>query len=258
MKDFIIDDFWYVEELKMIVDPNESSFPMMPETVDTSTAIAGTDGEVDLGTTYGPRNFEIVGYSKEGLNYIEKVKFKEKLAHFLHEYKNTPFRLVIKPWQKSYDVKYNGAIENENYPQSIKVTIPLKSYNSFAYRNTENILMGNWTKESNTIEPTGVKITIYGPATNPKVTLNGIEIEVSKLENGVEDFQLEDNEKLIINTKNCTITKVDKDNIESNALKYFKGNDFPKVQEGKNVFEIDESTITNADNVVTQWNDLTF
>lgn len=253
LKDLVINDMWKIPELGITIDPIESYIPIMPETVDSDTQISGMDGEINLSTTYGPRNFELVAYSDDGLEHREKIEFKDKIARFLHQYKNKPFRLVIKPYERSYDVKYSGAIENEDYPSSVKVTIPLKSSSSFGYANTETVLVGenSYTFVSKTVEPVGFILTIEGPATNPVFILNGEKITLP--------IGANQGEKIILNTKNCTLVQIDAQGNETNFLAYYGEQGFPKIVEGENTLTIsDESTIYDVDKMEFRWSDLTF
>lgn len=250
LKDLVINDVWKIPELDATIDPVESSFPIMPETIDADVAISGIDGEINLATTYGARNFELVIYSDDGLDIFEKNRFKLKVARFLHKYKNEAFRLVLMPYEKSYDVKYSGAIDSVEYPQSVKVSIPLKSVKSFGYLNTENILKGEWEKESKTVEPVGFVMTINGPATNPIVYLNDEELSIPQT--------IVANEKIVFNSKNLTVTKIDAQGVETNILKYYEAKNFPKIVEGVNTFTIKDGTVGNKENVIVQWYDLTF
>ena len=245
-----INEIWKIPELGITVDPTASYFPFMPETIDSDISISGEDGEINLSTTYGARNFELVGYSCEGLNSEEKEMFKRKIARFLHKFKNEPFRLAIKPYYKSYDVKYSGALDVENYPMSVKVTIPLKSVKSFGYKDTQFIFKGEWTEESDTDEDVGFICTIQGPTTNElAMTLNDTKMAL--------DLALTSNEKAIINTKNYTVTKIAEDGTETNILKNFTEKKFPKIVNGKNTFKI-LSGITDKNNITIEWYDLVF
>lgn len=244
-----INDFWEIPDFGITVDPVASYIPFMPEVINSDTSIAGMDGEINLSTVYAARNFDLVCYSKEGLNLREKNFFKRKVAKFLHQHKNEPFRLVIKPYNVSYDVKYNGAIDPETYPQSVRVSIPLKSYKSFGYENMKSELIGDGTIESITVEPVGFICTIKGPITSPAtLSLNGVDM--------VYNDSILEGEKLIINSKISTVTKIDSQGIESNVIKHYN-KEFPKIVEGDNTLEI-ISGIENSENVSLEWYDLAF
>lgn len=247
-ENLVINEDWKIVELGITVDPSASSIPMMPETVDADTGISGMDGEVNLSTNYGPRNLEIVGYSDEGLNAHEKVEFKDKIARFLHKYKNKPFGLVITPYERMYYVKYSGALENETYPASVRVSIPLKSSRAFGYSTIEHVFKGEWEMTSNTVEPVGFVTEIQGPITNPlTISLNGV--------NMVYENTVEEGESLIINSKNMTVIKVTEDGNE-NGLKNYTGL-FPRIVEGKNTMTV-ISGVADKSKVVTTWRDFTF
>ena len=247
-ENLVINEDWRIVELGITVDPNASSIPMMSETVDADTGISGMDGDVNLSTNYGPRNFEIVGYSDENLNAHEKMLFKEKIARFLHKYKNEPFGLVIMPYEKMYYVKYSGAIDDETYPASVRVSIPLKSSRAFGYSTIEHVFKGEWEMTSDTVDPVGFVTEIQGPITNPlTISLNGV--------NMVYENTVDEGESLIINSKNMTVIKVTEDGKE-NGLKYYNGL-FPRIIEGENTMTI-VSGVTDENKVVTTWRDLVF
>ena len=247
-ENLVINEDWRIDELGITVDPNASSIPMMSETVDADTGISGMDGDVNLSTNYGPRNFEIVGYSDENLNAHEKMLFKEKIARFLHKYKNEPFGLVIMPYERMYYVKYSGAIDDETYPASVRVSIPLKSSRAFGYSTIEHVFKGEWEMTSDTVDPVGFVTEIQGPITNPlTISLNGV--------NMVYENTVDEGESLIINSKNMTVIKVTEDGKE-NGLKYYNGL-FPRIIEGENTMTI-VSGVTDENKVVTTWRDLVF
>lgn len=215
IKEFVINEDWKVPEFGITIDPRASYIPSMPETVDTDVSIEGTDGEINLSTTYGPRNFELVCYSDDGLDNLEKIHFEDKIAKFLHQFKDETFLLVLKPKYRCYEVKYSGAIETEEYAQSVKMTIPLKSGKSFGMRNIKSTITGNGEKDSYTVNPVGFLCTIKGPATAPKISLNDVEMGYEKA--------LLSSEFLTINTKIYTVTKTDTDYINTcNKLNYVK------------------------------------
>ena len=205
--ELVINENWQIPEFGITLDPRSSYIPTMPETVDTNVSVEGTDGEINLSTTYGPRNFELLCYSNDGLEDKQKVYFEDKVARFLHKFKNTPFLLVLKPRDRSYEVKYSGALETNEYAGFVRMTIPLKSVKSFGIRNTKSVIIGDGEKDSYTVEPVGFLCTIKGPATNPKISFNGTEMSYEK--------SLLSSEYLTINTKIFTVTKTDTDYINN-------------------------------------------
>lgn len=256
--DKIINDFkFYLSENGRLIFPNEnisflcsiseSSIPSMPEALETSATIAGRDGDVPLNTTYGPLSFELILYTEDNLTPEEKLKQEIFLNRFCNSIKNNTETFALELAQKFYKIKYNGLLNKENYPKFLKFTLPFKSSKSFAYDVKKNTVYGNNTFESNTIEPTGFKCIIKGPALKPIISLNDYSIEY--------DNTILKGESLIIDTNNSTAILVSSDGTETNAMRYYN-HQFSKILNGENELKI-LSGIDSPENVSISWYDLT-
>lgn len=256
--DKIVNDFrFYLSENGKLVFPNEnisflcsiseSLIPSMPEALETSAIIAGRDGDVPLNTTYNPLSFELVLYTEDNLMPEEKLNQEEFLTKFCNSIKNNTETFALELAQKFYKIKYNGLLSKENYPKFLKFTLPFKSSKPFAYNIKEKIIYGNSIIESNTIEPTGFKCVIKGPALKPIISLNDYAIEY--------DNTILEGESLEIDSNNSTVVLVNLDGIKINAMRYYN-HQFPKIINGTNELKV-LSGIDNPKNVSISWYDLT-
>lgn len=256
--DKIVNDFkLYLSENGKLVFPNEnisflcsiseSLIPSMPEALETSAIIAGRDGDVPLNTTYNPLSFELVLYTEDNLMPEEKLNQEEFLTKFCNSIKNNTETFALELAQKFYKIKYNGLLSKENYPKFLKFTLPFKSSKPFAYNIKEKIIYGNSIIESNTIEPTGFKCVIKGPALKPIISLNDYAIEY--------DNTILEGESLEIDSNNSTVVLVNLDGIKINAMRYYN-HQFPKIINGTNELKV-LSGIDNPKNVSISWYDLT-
>lgn len=256
--DKIVNDFrFYLSENGKLVFPNEnisflcsiseSLIPSMPEALETSAVIAGKDGDVPLNTTYNPLSFELVLYTEDNLMPEEKLNQEEFLTKFCNSIKNNTETFALELAQKFYKIKYNGLLSKENYPKFLKFTLPFKSSKPFAYNIKEKIIYGNSIIESNTIEPTGFKCVIKGPALKPIISLNDYAIEY--------DNTILEGESLEIDSNNSTVVLVNLDGIKINAMRYYN-HQFPKIINGTNELKV-LSGIDNPKNVSISWYDLT-
>ena len=256
--DKIVNDFrFYLSENGKLVFPNEnisflcsiseSLISSMPEALETSAIIAGRDGDVPLNTTYNPLSFELVLYTEDNLMPEEKLNQEEFLTKFCNSIKNNTETFALELAQKFYKIKYNGLLSKENYPKFLKFTLPFKSSKPFAYNIKEKIIYGNSIIESNTIEPTGFKCVIKGPALKPIISLNDYAIEY--------DNTILEGESLEIDSNNSTVVLVNLDGIKINAMRYYN-HQFPKIINGTNELKV-LSGIDNPKNVSISWYDLT-
>lgn len=227
------------------VNFEKTQLPLMPEAIEVSETIAGSDGDVVFDTTYGARVFEIVSVTDDGLSPTEKENEKEKIRNFLHSIKKDTIKLKIEQSKRTYYVKYSGLGESNDLPMCVEFILPLKSSMAYAVSNDTYIHIGDGSFESNTIEPVGYKMTITGPASLPTIILNG---ETMSYNNTVVSGH-----KLVIDTNNNTVTDYNASNVGTNVMAYFNHN-FPKIEQGTNNLSIN-SGIT-ADNLKIEWNDL--
>lgn len=227
------------------IDYNKTNLPLMAEAIEASQTITGADGELILDTTYGSRLFEIDAYTDDFLSPTEKEQKREEVREFLNSIKKNTTKLVIQPLNRTFEVKYAGLAEDTNLPKSIEFFIPLKSASSYAISNTTYVQNGAGQINSSTKEPVGFICTISGEATYPELTVNGVTMKY--------DNVILEGEKLILDSKKCTATKISTTGTKTNAMAYYN-HEFPKIQSGNNTVSI-VSGITN-ENLKIEWNDL--
>lgn len=233
-------------DIKYLIDFNESDIPIMPEATESSVRAAGRDGDIVLKTTYEPMPFTIVCYTDDNLTIEEKIKNENNLDRFLNSIKNKTKKMAFEKSGKFYNVKYNGALVRINYPKHLKFTIPLKSSESYGKALMEKIMVGNDSKESDTIKSVGAIFTINGPANNPIISLNDYSMEYN--------MSILEGARVEIDSSKSTITNINSDGIKTNVMKYYN-HQFPKIENGINELKI-LSGIDNAENVSVRWNDL--
>lgn len=235
-------------DIKYLIDFRESTIPSMPEAADTTVKIAGRDGDIVLSTTYEPIPFEIVCYTEDNLEPQEKINQESKINSFLNSIKNKTVALGMEAEEKFYDVKYSGSLTTTRFPKHIKFSIPLKASDPYAKFYIEREEIGNVTFESSTIKEVGPVFTITGPATKPRISLNGY--------NMYYDNSLLAGETLIINANNSTVTFINTNNEKSNAMGYYN-HEFPKIKNGNNTLAVVEG-ITDDSQLKINWYDLKF
>ena len=194
-----------------------------------------------LDTTYGSRLFEIDAVTDDFLTPEQKEAKRE----FLNSIKKVNTKLIIEPQNRTYEVKYAGLAEDTNLPKCVEFLIPLKSASAYAISNTTYTLEGEGEIESETKAPAGFVCTISGPSNYPELALNGYLM-------AYENVILE-GEKLIIDTKKSTVTKVNIRGVKTNAMAYYN-HQFPRIQEGLNLFTIISGI--DEDKLKIEWNDL--
>ena len=240
--------FLVIPEIKVnyLINFSESNLPTMPEAVESAVRIAGRDGDMVLNTTYEPMNFEIVCYTDQGLNQLEKVQEEQKINVFLNSIKNKTKKFGIEKSNKFYNVKYNGSLNSINFPTHLQFNIPLKSSESYAKDLKTKKITGNGSAISNTVKEVGAKFTIYGPATKPIITLNDYSMEY--------DTAILDGARVEIDSDKSTATHINSDGIKTNVMKHYN-HQFPKIEEGENQLKV-LSGINEDKRVTVEWNDL--
>lgn len=232
--------------IKYLIDFNESSIPSMPEAVEASVRVAGRDGDVPLNTTYEPMSFVIVCYTDDNLSIEEKVENEFKINAFLNSIKNKTKKFAIEKDSKFYNVKYNAVLTTINYPAHLKFSIPFKSSESYAKDVSEKEIIGNSSKDSNTIDSVGAIFTIKGPATTPIISLNDYSMEYST--------SILDGARIEIDSTRSTVIHINSDGVKTNVMKYYN-HQFPKIEKGTNTLKI-LSGINNEEQVNVKWRDL--
>lgn len=229
----------------LLVDYNKTDLPLIAEAIEASQTITGADGDLVLDTTYGSRLFEIDAVTDDFLTPEQKEAKREEIREFLNSIKKVNTKLIIEPQNRTYEVKYAGLAEDTNLPKCVEFLIPLKSASAYAISNTTYTLEGEGEIESETKAPAGFVCTISGPSNYPELALNGYLM-------AYENVILE-GEKLIIDTKKSTVTKVNIRGVKTNAMAYYN-HQFPRIQEGLNLFTIISGI--DEDKLKIEWNDL--
>lgn len=107
------------------------NIPVLPPTEDNSLKLAGADGEVDFGSTYGPRVFDlecIVMADDPTLDYHRRVALMAAL--FNAKKGDIPFIFSDLP-NKKYMGRYAGSLPIEKIIFDGNVTLPIKMHNPF-------------------------------------------------------------------------------------------------------------------------------
>ena len=229
----------------LLVDYNKTDLPLIAEAIEASQTITGADGDLVLDTTYGSRLFEIDAVTDDFLTPEQKEAKREEIREFLNSIKKVNTKLIIEPQNRTYEVKYAGLAEDTNLPKCVEFLIPLKSASAYAISNTTYTLEGEGEIESETKAPAGFVCTISGPSNYPELALNGYLM-------AYENVILE-GEKLIIDTKKSTVTKISTTGVKTNAMVYYN-HQFPRIQEGLNLFTIISGI--DEDKLKIEWNDL--
>ena len=243
--DVTITDSGKLQPFGLTIDYNKTNLPLIAEADEASQIITGADGDVVLNTTYGPRMFEITAVTDDYLTAEEKEAKREEIREFLNAIKNKTAKLIIEPLNRTFEVKYSGVAEDNNLPKCVEFVIPLKSSNSYAISNETYSHIGSGDFDSNTVEPAGCKITITGPANVPNININGYDV--------IWNHILAEGQKLIIDSKKSTVTRVSSLGVKTNVMAYYS-HQFPKIQKGVNFVEI-ISGIEDSQ-LKIEWNDL--
>ena len=233
------------------IDPIESNIPIMPESTENVVKIAGRDGDISLSTNYEPMSFTIVCYTDDNLTAEEKSTEKSKVSQFLDSIKKTTKTMAFQQDEKFYDVKYSGNLITTEYPKHIKFSIPLKSSNPYAKKTQKTTVAGASTAQtvaSSTIKDVGVVITILGPATLPELAINNLEM--------IYTYNILEGAKVVIDTRNCTITNINSNNVKTNVMQYYN-HQFPKIHSGNNELKVQSGINSPATQVTFEWYDLT-
>ena len=234
-------------DIHYLIDFSESELPCMAETTETTVKAAGRNGDIVLSTTYDANTFNIVCYTEDNLTQEEKVKEEMKLKKLLNSIKNKTIPLAFEKDDKFYKVKYSGAFSSTNFPKHLKFSIPLKTSEAYGKDLIKKVIFGNGEETSDTFEDVGAIFTIKGPANSPIISLNDYSIEY--------DNPLLEGDKLVINSSNSTITHINSDGVETNAMRYYN-HQFPKIENGKNVLKVLSGV--NEENVSVEWYDYKF
>lgn len=218
----------------LIVDYSKSNIGFIPEAIDTSTTLAGVDGEIVQDTVYGSRLFDIFAVTEPGLSIPEKEEIKREIAEILHSIKKGTRVLTFANNETAFDVKYSGQAEiDTDAPGWLRFSLPLKSASSYGHKQFTKDKKGSGLLDNTGDVEVGPVITITGPVSSPGFTIGDMDITW----NGM----VAEDEKLVIDMQNETCYKVLANNTRQNAMKNFAG-DFKKIPVGSIVLQANTNT----------------
>ena len=226
----------------LIVDYSRTHIPFMPEAIDTSVNLAGTDGEIVQDTVYGSRIFDIFAVTYDGLEIYEKEEIKRDIANILHSIKNKTKKITFANNETSFDVKYSGLADvTTDAPGWMRFEIPLKSESSYGSKMFEQTLYGSGLMTNGGDEAVGAIITISGEITDPT------------FEMGAETFKwtgtVPEGKQLIIDMDDQSCYIVDENGIKTLATKNLTG-EYIKIPVGSMVLQASQETESH---IITKW-----
>lgn len=224
--DFYINSKGKLLPFNLTVNYAETDLPLMPEAIDNSVTLAGTDGEMVLDTTYGSMLFNIIAVTLDNLTVEEKEKIRKNVKDKLNEVKNNTKHLSFANQEKMYDVKYSGLAEDTNYPKWVRFEIPFKSASPYSKDMFRNRVTKVGEIISKTDVPTGFILDIKNVIKDFTITINDEKMEFTY------NSEIGNNANVIIDTNNSTVKYI-KDGKIYNGMKYFN-KVFPKLKKGKN------------------------
>lgn len=167
--DFFIDEDNILQPLGVLVT-NDSRCDLLPQTKDSSEEVPGLHGEIDFGTEFKGRTFELSVVSLEN-EYFTKKELQYMFAKYLDPTKGYKSLVFADDIDKIYYVKYSGRIQPDFYANWFKFTIPLKMSNPFIYGTFEKSLNENKAITNDGTFETGFIAKISGPTDNPTINL---------------------------------------------------------------------------------------
>lgn len=225
----------------LIVNYNKTDIPFMPEAIDTSVQLSGTDGELVQDTVYGSRIFDIFAVTSDGLEPYEKEEIKRQIASILHSIKKETKTLTFASSETSFDVKYTGVADiSVNAASWMEFELPLKSASSYAHKQFNQTLIGSGLMVNSGSIPVGAVVTITGEVTNPGFTLGD---EVFLWEGTVKEGH-----KLVIDMDGQSCYMLDESNVRTLATKNLKG-EYKKIPVGSIVLQANQNTEKHIESV---------
>lgn len=230
---FVIDSNKILHPLGVRVT-GDSRLELLPATRDNTEEIPGRHGEIDFGTELKARPLELHVVTKEGYSPLAKSRLQRFIAKYLDPTKGAKTLIFSDDIEKTYKVKYSGRIDLSEYATWFKFTIPFKMSDPFITGSFEKVLTGNGILVNEGTCETGLIVEIYGPTTNPSLTIGG---EILSYTGTISTGT-----KLIIDTGMET-AKIG----SSNALGDYNGV-FPMLQPG-------ETNVISSSNITIKWRD---
>ena len=231
---------WLVP-LYLKIDWASTEIQVMPETETTTIEMPGTDGSIVEDTTYKDREFQLVGFSEQGLTKQQKEELKASITEVLNATKNQTKKLTIQSRGTSFDVKYDGQANINEGPSYVKATIPFRA-SPYGYETFEHELDGRGLIDNYGVADMGTIHKIKGPIQNPKFVLG----DKTFTWNGT----VTKDKTLVINNGMLTCYLVDALGNKTNARADLEG-DFYKIPAGQSV--VLNANDETAENMVTTW-----
>jgi predicted phage tail component-like protein len=228
---FVIDSYGILHPLNMTV-LWDSRYDLLPGTRDNAEEIPGRHGEIDFGSELGPRTLEIHVASKEEFDPKQREQIKRTLAAYLNPLLGVRTLIFADDIEKTYQVKYAGKIDLNQYVNWMTFTIPFKASDPFIIGTWEKQRAGNGTLTNEGTVETPLVIEITGPVASPSVMIGGEALSYTGT--------LAEGDKLVIDTDKMTVAFNG-----VNAIANYSGG-FPKLQPG-------ETAVTAAAAGTTTW-----
>lgn len=205
----------------------DSRYDIIPETQDIVEIVPGKHGEIYFKSKLRPRVIELHIVSPEFNTEAEKEEWKRLVAKHLQPIRQGKSLVFENDIDKTYQVKYAGSIDLNQYWNWTDFVIPLKSSVPYVLGTFQKSLVGSGTAENNGNHETPMLITIYansGDVVTPSFTVGDKTVTYnSTIPNG---------SVLSIDTEKMTV-ELDGENATAN----YEGG-FPKFQPGENTVTV--------------------
>jgi len=173
---FVIDADNILKPLNVLI-VGDSRLDTFPKIKRYKEEIPGRHGDVDFGSHLGGRILELDVASMDGLSPGQKEGMKRMWAKYLNPVSGARPLVFWDDLEKTYNVKYAGKIDPEQYADWMKFAIPFRMTSAYIEGSFERKLTGNGTvKNSGNIE-TPFVLQITGPVQNPIVTVGDATFE---------------------------------------------------------------------------------
>lgn len=216
---FYVDANNVLHPLGVIVLRGKGREDLLPGTRENVEKVPGRHGEIDFGSEFEPRIFEL--RVDKSMDPATREQLKRTFAKWLNPLKGAKPLIYADDVEKTYQVKYAGKIDPEQYPNFLEFTIPFKAGDPFIIGTFEKSHTGSGVLTNEGTHETPVVITIQGPVTNPSVQVSGSTLTYTG--------SLADGDTLAIDTGTMTV----KFN-GVNAVASYSGG-YPKLQPGDTV-----------------------
>lgn len=211
----------------------DSRVNLAPTTRDNTVEIPGRHGEIDLGTEFGKRLIELHVVTDE-MTAEEREHTKLRIAK--HVGGETPKSLVFEEdLSKTYDVKYAGKIDLNQYPNWMDITLPFKTVEPIITGSFEKVHSGSGVVVNEGTFETPIRIEVKGPTSDPVITIGKEQLAYTG--------SIPNNTALVIDTASMT-AKIN----GKNVLENISGDISIKLQPGK-------TSVTAPSNAYIKWKD---